>query len=38
MAENVMFQMNDDYCEQDTIHYITMDSIAKAESPILPTR
>lgn len=22
MAENVMFQMNDDYCEQDTIHYI----------------
>lgn len=22
MAENVMYLMNDDYCEQDTIHYI----------------
>ena len=22
MADNVMFLMNDDYCEQDTIHYI----------------
>ena len=22
MAENVLFLMNDDYCEQDTIHYI----------------